>query len=54
LIASIERNGDKVNINVKPKSLDLTDDLYHVDNELNAISIEGQFSGNSTLKGKGA
>ena len=54
LIASIERNGDLVSIKVKPRSLSLSDDLYHVDNELNAISIEGQFSGNNTLKGKGA
>jgi len=54
LIATIERDGNQVSVSVKPRCLNPSDDLYHVDNELNAITIEGQFSGGSTLKGKGA
>jgi len=54
LIATIEREGDHVFVSVKPRCLNPSDDLYHVDNELNAITIEGQYSGGNTLKGKGA
>ena len=54
LVATIERTKDNVSVNVKPRKLSNEDDLYHIENELNAISIEGQYSGSSTLKGLGA
>ena len=54
LVAKIERAGNTVSVGVKPRFLDESDDLYYIDNELNAIKIEGQYSGNNTLKGKGA
>ncbi len=54
LVATIEREGDTVSVSVKPRCLNPSDDLYHVNNELNAITIEGQYSGGNTLKGKGA
>lgn len=54
LVATIERVEGAVQVSVKPRLLQASDELYHIDNELNAIAIEGTFSGTSTLKGKGA
>ncbi len=55
LIATIEKSETgKVAVSVKPRFLNPSDHLYNVDFELNAINIEGLYSGSNTLKGKGA
>ena len=39
---------------VLPQFVEETEDLFHVDQEYNAVNIEAAFAGNQLLKGKGA
>ncbi|MEO1254705.1 MAG: hypothetical protein AAFY41_07460, partial [Bacteroidota bacterium] len=54
-IATIKMmNGSHVLCSVKPEEVDPNDELYSVDFENNAVSIETRISGNHTFVGKGA
>lgn len=55
LIPTIIRSeGNKIVSFVLPTFIEKKNDLYNVDNEFNAVEIEGQFSGKQFFKGKGA
>ncbi|MBA3680132.1 MAG: homoserine dehydrogenase [Bacteroidetes bacterium] len=45
---------DKVGILVAPRFVKETDQLFNVDNEFNGVIVEGKFSGEQFLQGKGA
>ena len=53
-IASVEKKKGKLHCHVKAEWLQSTDELYNVDNENNAISLETELSNTHTLIGKGA
>ncbi|GAB4243488.1 MAG: hypothetical protein Tsb0034_21360 [Ekhidna sp.] len=53
-IATITKLNDQLFCSVKPKQVGPNDDLYSVDFENNAISIETAISGTHTFVGKGA
>ncbi|MCW3078241.1 MAG: homoserine dehydrogenase, partial [Bacteroidetes bacterium] len=44
----------KVSVFVLPKFIKQENPLYFVDNEFNGVIVEGEFSGDQFLKGKGA
>ena len=45
---------DKVSIFVLPKYVNNTNHLFSVDNEFNGVIVDGEFSGEQFLKGRGA
>lgn len=55
LIPTIKKvNNEQVSIFVLPKFVDANNHLYSVDNEFNGVIVDGEFSGEQFLKGKGA
>lgn len=46
--------GDKVSVFVAPRFIKEHSHLYNVDNEFNGVIVEGQFSGEQFLQGRGA
>lgn len=54
LIAKLYLNEGKLKSYVKPQVIDTSHPLYHVDDEYNAVVIEGKFAGKQVLHGKGA
>ncbi len=55
LIPTIKKlSNNKIAIFVLPKFIDTSNHLYNVDNEFNGVLIDGIFSGQQFLKGKGA
>ena len=53
-VATITKDGDHISCSVKPEKVDPNDELYSVDFENNAISVETVVSGKHTFIGKGA
>ncbi len=53
-VATISKVGDKIFCSVKPERVGPNDELYSVDFENNAISVETEVSGKHTFVGKGA
>lgn len=55
LVPTIKKLNDKqVGIFVLPKFVDTNNHLFSVDNEFNGVIVDGEFSGEQFLKGKGA
>lgn len=54
LVPTVKQNGNRVSIYVLPKFIRQENPLYFVDNEFNGVIVEGEFSGQQFLKGKGA
>ncbi|MCE3228367.1 MAG: homoserine dehydrogenase [Bacteroidetes bacterium] len=54
LVPTIRQNKNKISIFVLPKFIKQENPLYFVDNEFNGVIVEGEFSGEQFLKGKGA
>jgi homoserine dehydrogenase len=54
LVPTIRQINNKVSIFVLPKFIRQENPLYFVDNEFNGVIVEGEFSGEQFLKGKGA
>lgn len=54
LLAMSRKAGDKVNALVMPRFVSNDSDLYKVDNEFNAVIVEGAFSEHQFFIGKGA
>jgi homoserine dehydrogenase len=54
LVPTVKRNGSKVAIYVLPKFIKQENPLFFVENEFNGVIVEGEFSGQQFLKGKGA
>jgi len=54
LIATIQEVKGKYSIDIRPTIIDSDDELFAVDYELNAIEIQGAYSGPILLKGAGA
>jgi homoserine dehydrogenase len=50
----IQRLEDKVSVFVAPRFIKKTNQLYNVDNEFNGVIVEGKFSGEQFLQGRGA
>lgn len=50
----IQRLGDRVSVFVAPGFVKAHEYLYNVDNEFNGVIVEGKFSGEQFLQGKGA
>lgn len=50
----IQRLGDHVSVFVAPGFVKAYEHLYNVDNEFNGVIVEGKFSGEQFLQGKGA
>jgi homoserine dehydrogenase len=50
----IQRLGDKVSVFVAPRFIKENNHLYNVDNEFNGVIVEGKFSGEQFLQGRGA
>lgn len=50
----IQRLGDRVSVFVAPGFVKPHEHLYNVDNEFNGVIVEGKFSGEQFLQGKGA
>lgn len=50
----IQRLGDRVSVFVAPGFVKAHEHLYNVDNEFNGVIVEGKFSGEQFLQGKGA
>ncbi|MEO6301814.1 MAG: homoserine dehydrogenase [Bacteroidia bacterium] len=46
--------GDKVSVLVAPRFVKETNQLFNVENEFNGVIVEGKFSGEQFLQGKGA
>lgn len=46
--------GDKISVLVAPRFVKDTNQLYNVENEFNGVIVEGKFSGEQFLQGKGA
>jgi len=55
LIPTVKKlNGTDVSIFVLPKFVNQSNHLFNVDNEFNGVIVDGEFSGEQFLKGKGA
>lgn len=54
LVPTIRQVNNKISIFVLPKFIKQENPLYFVDNEFNGVIVEGEFSGEQFLKGKGA
>jgi homoserine dehydrogenase len=55
LVPTIKKlNDDQVTIFVLPKFVSSNNHLFNVDNEFNGVIVDGEFSGEQFLKGKGA
>jgi len=54
LVAEIERREGKLTIDIRPRILNDQDSLYHIENETNAVEIEGPNFQKLTLIGPGA
>ncbi len=55
LIPTIKKlDNDQISIFVLPKFVDKNNHLFSVDNEFNGVIVDGEFSGEQFLKGKGA
>lgn len=55
LVPTIKRlAGNQISIFVLPRFVDTGNHLYSVDNEFNGVIVDGEFSGEQFLKGKGA
>ena len=52
IIRRLENN--KVSVLVTPRFINESDNLYNVDDEFNGVIVEGQFSGEQFLQGRGA
>lgn len=50
----IQRLEDQVSVFVAPRFIKKTNQLYNVDNEFNGVIVEGKFSGEQFLQGRGA
>lgn len=50
----IQRLGDKVSVLVAPRFIKEHNHLYNVDHEFNGVIVEGKFSGEQFLQGRGA
>lgn len=50
----IQRLEDKVSVFVAPRFIKENNHLYNVDNEFNGVIVEGKFSGEQFLQGRGA
>ena len=50
----IQRLDDKVSVFVAPRFIKEHDHLFNVDNEFNGVIVEGKFSGEQFLQGRGA
>lgn len=50
----IQRLGDKISVVVAPRFITDNNHLYNVDNEFNGVIVEGKFSGEQFLQGRGA
>ncbi len=53
-VACIEKKEEKYICGIKPIKVDLTDELFNVDNEYNAISVQTKISDRHLFVGKGA
>lgn len=54
LVPTVKQVNNTVSIFVLPKFIKQENPLYFVDNEFNGVIVEGEFSGEQFLKGKGA
>ncbi len=54
LIAEILPVGEKWQLDIRPQLIGVDDPLYAIERELNAIAVEGQYSGTLTFCGAGA
>lgn len=54
LVPTVKHVDNKVSIYVLPKFIKQENPLFFVDNEFNGVIVEGQFSGEQFLKGRGA
>lgn len=54
LIAQSYQDGENIKAFVIPQLLSSENDLYHIQNEFNAVQVEGKFSNTQTFVGKGA
>ncbi|MGZ4098905.1 MAG: homoserine dehydrogenase [Bacteroidia bacterium] len=54
LVPTVKQSNGKVSIFVLPKFIKHENPLFFVDNEFNGVIVEGEFSGEQFLKGKGA
>jgi homoserine dehydrogenase len=54
LVPTIKQINKEIGIFVLPKFIKQQNPLYFVDNEFNGVVVEGEFSGEQFLKGKGA
>lgn len=54
LVAQSYQDGEQIKAFVLPQLVNNDNDLYHIQNEFNAVQVEGKYSNTQTFVGKGA